>query len=147
MASVHHRNVSNNDRRSGTFAGPTSRVNSTRARDYERPSTRESASPIVSDAYASGHDGANGFVSPDRLVERRRERNTITTTERLTTRRSPQKEQERNTGRDDSDRQRRTVVSPVQRGKQKEEIIGKRTVFGCGILLTLAQCPGNPWHP
>jgi hypothetical protein len=147
MGSIHHRSASNNDRRSGTFAGPTSRVNSTRARDYERPSTRESASPIISDAYASGQDGANGFASPDRVIERRREKNTITTTERLTTRRSPRKDQERNNGRDDMDRQRRSVVSPIQRGKQKEEVIGRGLDHVHGSLLTFVQFHGSLWHP
>lgn len=146
MASVHHRSASNNDRRSGTFTGPNSRVNSTRARDYERPSTRESASPIISDAYVSGQDGANGFVSPDRMVERRRERNTMTTTERLTTRRSPRKDQERSSGRDDMGRQRRSVVSPVQRGKQKEEVIGRGVDLVHGSLLTFVQSYGSLWH-
>ena len=147
MASVHHRSASNNDRRSGNFTGPASRVNSIRARDYERPSTRESASPIISDAYVSGQDGGNGFASPDRVIERRRERNTITTTERLTTRRSPRKEQERNNGRDDSGRQRRSVVSPVSRGKQMEEVIGTGSDFVCEDLADIrAQFPGNPWR-
>lgn len=135
MTSVHHRSVSNNERRSGVFGGPTSRVNSIRARDYERPSARESVSPKIPDSFAFGNDGANGFVSPERVVERRREKNTITTTERLTTRRSPQKDQDRNYGRDDSDRQRRNVVSPVSRGKQREEVRGMPRYPGCRGLV------------
>jgi hypothetical protein len=139
MTSVHHRSVSNNERRSGVFGGPTSRVNSIRARDYERPSARESVSPKIPDAYEFGQDGANGFVSPETVVERRREKNTITTTERLTTRRSPQKHHERNYGRDDPDRQRRDVVSPISRGKQKEEVRGMPCRRRCSALANSAH--------
>jgi hypothetical protein len=108
MTSLHHRSASG-------------RVNSTRIRDYDGP--RDNGSPVLPDNLASSQADRNGH-SPDRVVERRREKNTIVTKEKFTTRRSPQKETARSYGRDDSDRQRRDVESPVLRRRQKEEVPG-----------------------
>jgi len=119
MASLHHRSASAVDRHSaGTNGGP-SRVNSTRARDYERPYVRETGSPTFSESVSN----VNGFSKhADRYTdtERRREKTRITTTETyLSKRSSPKKGAKSIVNQEQQDPQRRSLESPILK-KQKE---------------------------
>src|SRR5258708_2182077 len=109
MASTHQRSASTVDRRSATLGGVPSRVSSTRARDYERPSVRDNGSPVLSDSIPKGDDDENDmpkFENHIRETQKKRERTTITTTERIV-RRSPVKESANAGNRAEPDRQRK----------------------------------------
>ena len=126
MTSLHYRSASVTDRRSTHLSNGPSRVNSTRARDYERPSAREGSSPVLTDDPNNNPaDGTHRHSkSENRLsgFERRRERSTITTTETVfTTRRSPKKENSNIDNRKTDSSRRRGTASPVLKRPPKEE--------------------------
>ncbi|KIV84648.1 hypothetical protein PV11_00421 [Exophiala sideris] len=124
MTSLHYRSASATDRRSTHFSSGPSRVNSTRARDYEKASVRDSDSPLFPDGYSDAQDRSDHNRNEKRFsgLDRRREKATITTTETLFTRRSPKKDS--TTGRRRSEKvQPRTTASPVPKSIRKEESI------------------------
>ncbi|KAK5044370.1 hypothetical protein LTR84_011320 [Exophiala bonariae] len=121
MTSIHYRSGSATDRRSSHLPNGPSRVSSTRARDYERPSVRDTASPSVADSHAEQPDIAHKHSKSEPRfsgVERRKEKTTITTTDTVYTRRSPKKEGP------NAENKRRSVASPVlKRHVQEEEMV------------------------
>lgn len=127
MASLHYRSASATERRSAHPSAAPSRVNSVRARDYERPSARDAGTPIYPTAYSEVGDGVHKHSKSENLfsgIEKRREKSTVTTTETLLTRRSPRKETlnpeswKNNVGR------RPSAGSPVPERRPKEENTG-----------------------
>lgn len=122
MTSLHYRSGSATDRRSSHLPNGPSRVNSTRARDYERPSVRDNGSPSVTDAYTEQSESAHKHSKSEPRssgVERRKEKITVTTTDTVYTRRSPKKEASNAEGK------QRSTASPVLKRSTKEEEISK----------------------
>jgi len=136
MTSLHYRSASATDRRSTHFSTGASRVNSTRTRDYDKASARDSDSPLFPDGYSDAQDRFDHNRNEKRFsgLDRRREKATITTTETLFTRRSPKKET--TTERRRSERvQPRNTASPVPKILRQEESIRSYSVPFCGLLL------------
>ncbi|KAI1618728.1 disintegrin and metallo proteinase domain 8 [Exophiala viscosa] len=125
MTSLHYRSASATDRRSTHFSTGPSRVNSTRARDYEKASARDGDSPVFPDGYSDAQDRSERNRNEKRFsgLDRRREKATITTTETMFTRRSPKKETSATERRRSERVQPRTTASPVPKILRKEESI------------------------
>lgn len=149
MTSLHYRSASATDRRSTHFSNGPSRVNSTRARDYEKASVRDSDSPMLPDGYSDGQDRADHNRSDKRFsgLDRRREKATVTTTETLLTRRSPKKETSNHERRRSERVQPRNTASPVSKGLHKEATIGSYAVLLFRALTDRLQSLGIPPCP
>ncbi|KIX02644.1 uncharacterized protein Z518_08586 [Rhinocladiella mackenziei CBS 650.93] len=125
MTSLHYRSASATDRRSARLSDAPSRVDSTRAREYERPSARDSGSPILPDGYS---DAADGVHKPSKNenrfsgLDRRREKTTVTTTETVLSRRSPKKDKPSAESRMGDNSHRRSTVSPVTKHLPKGDV-------------------------
>ena len=132
MTSLHYRSASATDRRSTHVSNGPSRVNSTRARDYERPSARDGGSPVMTDGFSDVADSAHKYSkSENRLsgLDRRREKQIVTTTETVfTARRSPKKETSNVDNRKSDSSRRWSTASPVLKRPPKEEDAGTYTL-------------------
>ena len=120
MSSQHFRSASATERK--TAAG-TARVNTNRAREYERHSMHETGSPISVDGMENGNsydDASRKHEKKMNGTDRRREKTTITTTETFLTKRSPLKEGANVTNRSPLERRPRSRGSPMQTKKPKE---------------------------
>jgi hypothetical protein len=120
MNSQHHRSASATERKSITG---NSRVNSTRAREYERHSAQEAGTPVSMDEVENSgnhEDFTKRHESKFNGTERRREKTTVKTTETFLTRRSPLKEGVNVANRSPVDRIPRSRGSPIQKKKPKE---------------------------
>jgi hypothetical protein len=120
MTSQHHRSASATERKSITG---NSRVNSTRAREYERRSMHEAGTPASMDEVENGgghEDFTNRHERKFNGTEKRREKTTITTTETFLTRRSPLKEGANIANRSSVEKMSRSRGSPTQKKKPKE---------------------------
>lgn len=140
MTSLHYRSASATDRRSTHLPNGSSRVNSARARDYERLSVRDSGSPSVADGYTEQPESAHKHSKSENRfsgVERRKEKTTITTTDTVYTRRSPKKE-----GGNPENKQRSTA-SPVPKRPAKEEESGKHHCFQAKYYDILTIVPST----
>ena len=120
MTSQHYRSVSATERKPATGS---SRVNSNRAREYERRSMHETDSPISVDGMENANNFDDASKKYDKRVngsERRREKTTITTTESWLTKRSPLKEGANTANRTPVDRRPQSRGSPIMTKKPKE---------------------------
>ncbi|EXJ90598.1 hypothetical protein A1O1_03701 [Capronia coronata CBS 617.96] len=127
MASLHYRSASATERRSTHHPDGTSRVNSTRTQNYERPFARDADSPIYPTAYSEVGEGTHKHSKSENRfsgLERRREKSTVTTTETLLTRRSPRKETSNAESRKNNADRRRSAGSPVPKRASNNENIG-----------------------
>ena len=151
MTSLHYRSASATDRRSTHVSNGPSRVNSTRARDYEGPSARDSGSPALSDGVNDHAEGTHRHSkSENRIsgVERRREKSTVTTTETIfTTRRSPKKENSNIDNRKNDSSRRRSTASPVLKRPPKEEDAGVYSSLKLRNVANLLKHRGFPRFP
>lgn len=132
MASIPSRTTSGYEKRTSGSIGARSRVASSRAGDVEKASTHEEESPAHSENRAGmkGHSTGSKRLSRDiNASERRTERTTTTTKERLQVRtRSPVKESAGAGNRREVERERvrRDTESPLARRRQQELEEGKR---------------------
>ena len=134
MASTHMRTISAGDRRSAAGSVAASRITATRS-GYERPSVRENGSPILSDDLANGqvyeeYERRNG--SEPKVLERRRERHTVTTTDK-TIHRSPIKGVGTAGNYRQTDRDRLTPTSPLAK-RRSENIDRGKSVLNRSFL-------------
>ena len=121
MTSQHYRSASATERKSSTANAGPSRVNSARAGEYKRPIVQDTGSPLSADAPENGYghdDASKKYEQKFNGEERRREKTTITTTERFITKRSPVKETI--VRREPVDRGSRNLESSLMPKKQKE---------------------------
>lgn len=148
MTSLHYRSASATDRRSTNFSSGPSRINSTRAREHDRPSARDSGSPLLPDGFGDSPDGTHKHSRNDsRLsgLERRREKSTVTTTETILTRRSPKKDSSNSDARKRD--QKHNAASPSLRRTTKDGDDGELdplTIYNISLISLqrngLRQC-------
>ncbi|KAJ9609862.1 gamma tubulin complex Spc97/GCP2 subunit Alp4 [Cladophialophora chaetospira] len=120
MNSAHYRSASATDRRSAPFTNGTTRINSTRVTRDERPFVPDTGSPVLREGFGDSADGHAFSKSEKRLSgleHRRKEKTTVTTTEKIYTRRSPKKEPQSASNRNGV---RRSTVSPVPKEPLEE---------------------------
>ena len=143
MSSQQFRSASATERKTATGAA---RVNSNRARDYERNSMYETTSPVSVD----GMENVNGYEDAprkfDRKVngtDRRREKTTTTTTETYLMKRSPLKEGSNVANRTPVERRPHSRGSPIQTKKPKEVEKGGNSIR-CQIETNQITAPWEP---
>ncbi|RMZ80830.1 hypothetical protein DV737_g2853, partial [Chaetothyriales sp. CBS 132003] len=123
MSSYHFRSASAVERKSSHANAGHARVNSARSGDYKRAFVQESGSPVSSEGAGNGFDRGTTLKRHDKVFhteEKRREKTTITTVERLISQRSPSRQTV--VRREPVDRLSRNVESPPVVPKRPREV-------------------------
>ena len=133
MATSHSRNTSAADRRSMN-AGGVPRAAPSRAKEYEKPYVRDDGSPVVSETYTNGFNNDGAHERPTKNpssqdYEKRVERTTTTTRDKVIRTRSPVKESASAGNRGIPEKRKTSLQSPTARPKSKEVEPGLSSIW------------------
>ena len=114
-------------------AGGVPKPASLRAREYEKPYVRDDGSPVVSETYANGLSSDGAHERPAKNIssqdyEKRVERTTKTTRDRVIRTRSPVKESASAGNRGVPEKRKTSLQSPTARPKSKEDESGLSSI-------------------